>query len=271
MDALSWARLQDCSLILHEKTFDHNKDANWHHEDLVFDDHDLFLCCEGSARFTLPDRTIVLRPGDMFLLGAGTHFSSRIVECTRFRAFAQHFEFRLYGAVDFFAAIHYEPVVRVNDIDMDARCFRTFYAGRRSGTWPMVSESLFLYILSEFIAAAFRGRTRLLDPRFEPVLRIVEALSRGYARKEILDEALRHRRYSMRHTTALFKEATGVTPRQYLEDVRLTHARRLLSQGYSVKESGLAVGFEDEAYFGKVFRKVTGSTPGAYRRRAFPF
>ena len=63
----------------------------------------------------------------------------------------------------------------------------------------------------------------------------------------------------------VFKANMGKTIFLYLNEIRMHHAMELLSTT-SMKISAVAhrVGYEDEGYFGKVFRKYTGVTPGQY-------
>ena len=57
-----------------------------------------------------------------------------------------------------------------------------------------------------------------------------------------------------------FAEHTGLAPHQYWLELRLVRARNLLSQtSLTVKEAARKVGFEDEHYFCRLFRKKTGS------------
>jgi AraC family transcriptional regulator, arabinose operon regulatory protein len=58
----------------------------------------------------------------------------------------------------------------------------------------------------------------------------------------------------------------GTSPMQYLRTVRVEAAKRLLvTIETPVGEVAAQVGFEDPLYFSRVFRKVTGKSPTAYR------
>jgi AraC-like DNA-binding protein len=66
-----------------------------------------------------------------------------------------------------------------------------------------------------------------------------------------------------------FANHTGLSPHQYLLELRLVRARNLLSEtALTVKEVGRRSGFEDEHYFSRLFRKKVGVTPGLWRSRA---
>ena len=64
-----------------------------------------------------------------------------------------------------------------------------------------------------------------------------------------------------------FAKATGMTPIEYCRAVRIARARELLEGGdASQKQIAQSLGYKDIASFARVFRKATGSAPGAYRK-----
>jgi AraC-like DNA-binding protein len=63
-----------------------------------------------------------------------------------------------------------------------------------------------------------------------------------------------------------FKSAYGVTYVEYVARYRVVQAKRLLSNpAMSIADAAAAVGFTDPSYFTRVFRRVTGLSPSAYR------
>lgn len=73
---------------------------------------------------------------------------------------------------------------------------------------------------------------------------------------------------SPRTFTRHFKLATGETPVGYLHRLRINAARHLLENELkSIRQVCEAVGYEDVAYFRRLFRRHTGSSPRQYRER----
>ncbi len=65
-----------------------------------------------------------------------------------------------------------------------------------------------------------------------------------------------------------FKSATGETPLAYLQRLRTEAAKRMLEEDrLTIQEVGLAVGYEDVAFFRGLFKRHVGLTPRAYRER----
>jgi len=71
------------------------------------------------------------------------------------------------------------------------------------------------------------------------------------------------------HLRRLFRQATGSTPVDYLSELRVAEAKRLLKNGdLCVKEVAALVGIPDPYYFSRVFKRVTGGRPSSYLNNA---
>lgn len=68
------------------------------------------------------------------------------------------------------------------------------------------------------------------------------------------------------HLFRLFKKETGMSVQEYINDCRISKACiMLLDETIAVKDVAYSVGFSDQMYFSKVFKKVMGITPTQYR------
>ncbi|NOU87986.1 helix-turn-helix domain-containing protein [Paenibacillus sp. LMG 31460] len=65
----------------------------------------------------------------------------------------------------------------------------------------------------------------------------------------------------------MFKQRYGISPHQYLINMRVNHAKELLANTeLSLESIALYCGFADLHHFSKMFKKRTGSTPGEHRK-----
>ena len=65
----------------------------------------------------------------------------------------------------------------------------------------------------------------------------------------------------------LFKGYTGFAPAKYIQELRIQHAKELLTNtNLSMKEIAFESGFENSEYFFTAFKNVTGYTPVRYRK-----
>lgn len=71
--------------------------------------------------------------------------------------------------------------------------------------------------------------------------------------------------------TEKVKSYTGFSPLNYLINIRISEAVKLLKQpNVNVTEIALATGFYSSQHFSTTFKKLTGHTPGEFRKRSLP-
>lgn len=71
---------------------------------------------------------------------------------------------------------------------------------------------------------------------------------------------------SLSYLNEAVKEATGFTVSYWIQHEILLEAKRLLYySGGSVKEIAHELGYDDHAYFSRLFKRAVGKTPGAFR------
>ena len=76
--------------------------------------------------------------------------------------------------------------------------------------------------------------------------------------------------YSETYFNKIFRREFGITPKQYILELRLEEARRLLEE-WNVKPSWLfaELGFSDHSTFIMQFKRKFGLTPKEYRNRSW--
>ncbi|MGO9308370.1 MAG: helix-turn-helix domain-containing protein [Spirochaetia bacterium] len=64
---------------------------------------------------------------------------------------------------------------------------------------------------------------------------------------------------------SVFKSYTAMTPYQYFISIKIRKAKELLESGdWSIKEVAFRLGFDDQYYFSRLFRKKTGIAPSRW-------
>jgi transcriptional regulator GlxA family with amidase domain len=82
--------------------------------------------------------------------------------------------------------------------------------------------------------------------------------------EEMIERSGRARRTLERR----FKKATDLTPLKYVQNLRISEARRKLERtNLPVEKIGFEVGYENTAFFRRLFKRITRLTPSAYRRK----
>ena len=61
-----------------------------------------------------------------------------------------------------------------------------------------------------------------------------------------------------------------MTPREYINQLKIREARKLLREGHSITETAMELGFSSSSYFAVLFKKITLYTPQEYRKKNNP-
>jgi len=93
-------------------------------------------------------------------------------------------------------------------------------------------------------------------------------LNQNYAQADPVADAMARSGLTERTFMRRFREATKHTPLGYVQLLRVEDAKRRLERtDASIETIGWQVGYEDGAFFRRLFKRITGVTPGHYRRR----
>jgi AraC family transcriptional activator of pobA len=96
--------------------------------------------------------------------------------------------------------------------------------------------------------------------------RIADFIGEHYTRAPSLTEAANAARLSKSRLCALIRQYTGSTFNALIREMRLDEAReRLVLTDDSISKVAYTVGYNDEKYFLRAFKKSVGMTPSTYR------
>ncbi|MDD4754297.1 MAG: AraC family transcriptional regulator, partial [Desulfitobacteriaceae bacterium] len=99
------------------------------------------------------------------------------------------------------------------------------------------------------------------------VEKAVQYVQENYHQELSLEDVARQVFLSPCYFSRLFKQVKGWSFSEYLTQVRMEEARRLLLHtDLLVSEIAARVGYRDARYFSQVFKKTEGTTPVSYRR-----
>lgn len=100
----------------------------------------------------------------------------------------------------------------------------------------------------------------------DAVRKVMDYVKRNYAKKLTLEEIARNAYLSRAYLSSIFKEETGESLSSYINRVRIDKSRSLLlDPSISLVEVANRCGFEDQSYFTRVFKRITGVSPKRYR------
>ncbi|WP_256988994.1 AraC family transcriptional regulator [Bacillus sp. EB106-08-02-XG196] len=121
----------------------------------------------------------------------------------------------------------------------------------------------------EFIMECYRFTKNLNSANQEmpePMLRVITYLQQQYGEYISVEKMAAIAGLSSYYFIKQFRKYTNTTPSQYLTKVRIKKASEMLRHtDLSIKDIAAKTGYENANYFNKVFRKITGFSPGEFR------
>lgn len=98
---------------------------------------------------------------------------------------------------------------------------------------------------------------------------ILEFLQNNCNRSLTLEELAEYLHFNASYASDLFRKRFGKSFIPYVTDMRMETAKSLLKSGrFKVYEVAEQVGYQDEKYFQKIFKKCVGCTPKEYQRQS---
>jgi transcriptional regulator GlxA family with amidase domain len=100
------------------------------------------------------------------------------------------------------------------------------------------------------------------------ILSAQEWLSKKFATAHPVEAVIQRSKLAERTFKRRFASATGLSPIDYVQRLRIEDAKRRLERtDAGIDELSWRVGYEDAAFFRRVFKRLTGMAPAAYRKR----
>jgi len=168
------------------------------------------------------------------------------------------------------------PVIHMKDLKDVTRLYRNIEVTLKHSSYPELAEleagGLLRMLLKQF------GEANASKLNFDPTGDIADIdrqikqatrwISLQYAQQISIENLSRNLGYHRTHLSKMFKQATGLSPMQFLLKVRMERAAELLQGGMrlSIEQVASSVGYGDALYFSKQFRKWYGCSPTEYRK-----
>ena len=102
----------------------------------------------------------------------------------------------------------------------------------------------------------------------ELVKKVQKNIEEYYSEVETIEEIIKDIPSSRRNIVRRFKQITGIPPIEYLQQIRIESAKKLLEQtNQNINEVINTTGYTDPKSFRKTFNKIVGMTPLEYRKK----
>lgn len=148
-------------------------------------------------------------------------------------------------------------------------CFKQML---ESGQMPKSKEIRLLGLLYLFLSQLIEENKQPLAPekdinrKEQYAKKIAEFIEINYSRKISIREIARYVGLDRSYMGTIFKEHFNTSPQDYLINFRLNKACDLMKNpGLSIGDVSRSVGYDDPLLFSKMFKKIKGMSPKAYR------
>lgn len=238
--------------------------------------HDLIICLSGSGVYQVGDDNaqVVLRPGQAMLIPAytrfrGAHGGGEDV----YTGVAQHFTLELFGRGDLIHLMELKRAIDLPNWDILGPLVGHYRQTAMVGNTTLVQHHQFMVILLAFLETAFVAwRTADETPHSQDNLSVQIMLVAARLSSDPLGsgvaEALKTVPFNHDYFRRAFKDRMGYTPQKFRELKRMEFAANRLGQGLTVKSVALELGYSDQYFFSRMFKRYLGANPSSYRERS---
>lgn len=228
-----------------------------------------FIVCAGAGELEYGGQTWALKAGDCVFLDCRRPYAHRTGPQLWQLRWVHFTGPNLHAVYQKYAERGGRPVLHPADPEPWQAVWQRLYelAGSEDHIRDMrLCESL-TALLTLLMAESWNPGAGRATPGKQSVQHIKDYLDRNFTAGIRLDDLAAKFYINKFYLTRVFKEQFGLSVQQYLQQVRVTHAKELLRfSDQTVEQIAAACGMPDPNYFARVFRRVEGVSPSVYRK-----
>ena len=131
-----------------------------------------------------------------------------------------------------------------------------------------VASQVFMIHLHDSVQTAYSIFMLQKDHADQAIKDVQEKIELNFHQSLSVENLALEAHMSVRNFIRRFKKAVGNSPLEYIQRVRIEAAKKSLIENHeSIEQVCLSVGYDDLSAFRKVFKRLTGTTPSAYRKK----
>ncbi len=268
-----------------------NLDSTWDHDNVISAFSRLYLVVKGSGKMFHSYEEVDLRPGVLYLVPSFTY--SRYRCNSNLELYYIHFleevgdGLSMYDLRDFF----YEIAIT----DFELQCIKRLiqlhpkrglknddpriYDNRNiitklekeynalPASKLLETQGILTFLISKFILNNPSNKTQVRSDFYEVLNHINEHLHEPLTVKDLAAKFS----LSADHFSRVFQQKFGMRPSKYIQTVRIERSETLLlTTKNTLAQIAEKTGWESVSYYTRIFKKVTGKTPGQFRKNRTP-
>lgn len=231
----------------------------------------LIFCTEGKGWYEIMGNHFDVKQNQYIIIPPGVPYSFGADENDPWTIYWLHFQGKL--TKEFLPKSHEPKTIIPNEysrLQDRLRLFEEIYSSFSMGYIKeyMIYASMCLYnFLASFIyIEQFRHIMIPTQMEYPFSARVIHYMHENVNRNITLKEIAAHFKYSPSHFSSLFLKETNVSPMNYFARIKIQKACEYIElTNMKLNEVAAHLGYEDPAYFSRIFTKVMGCSPSSYR------
>ncbi len=225
----------------------------------IFPYHRIYLITEGTASFKLSNSTkIKMEKNKLYLV------SPFLIQSSEINANNSHFYLHFKSdntSIDPFEyyAIDLCANANENDVFYFKEIFK--YYNKDDIQSQLKTKAYFALLLSKFFT---NSHPNSVNTKLFPIIKYInENITNKITSKQLAEKF----GYNDAYFSSMFSKAFNISVTKYITNKKIIYARQLLAnKNASIKEISDNLGFANEFYFNRVFKKIAGVTPGKWQK-----
>ena len=237
--------------------FNNSEENNWH------DDLEIQLCTEGSGMVWLDGKKVPFNKNDIVVVNSNViHYTGTATEMTYSCMIVSSDFCKKVGLAGF----DFSPLIQSAIITEMFQKLVTIYSYTTVPYRIARLNQMLLNILLELAEHHSIRKDAISEAKYlDKIKATIVFIRKNYNRKITLDEIARAVLHDKYNLCRKFKNLTGQTIVQNINNYRCIKAIDYLNAGYTVAQAASLCGFENLSFFTETFKKYTGRLPSSYK------
>ncbi len=240
----------------------------WHDLDFTPEFSRFYFIIDGEGMLALDGVTYDPKPNQLFLLPAGRLQSYATISEHTFEKYWCHFRATI-GGINLFQLLHTPVYIDVVDKESLIQKFKTMMTLYNKKDYYSIFklQSLLIELIAYFIEQADQNQVYLkVSSSMEKINSVLTYIEDRLSTSFTIEQLAEISHYHPNHLLRVFKQFTGCSPIQYINQRRMATAKNLLiSSDESIAQISESLGMEPH-YFSRMFKEETGYSPSLFRK-----
>lgn len=234
------------------------------------DGYIIIYCADGKGKLTInKQEKYNIKSNDLIIIPSGTAHQYEANEIHPWSIYWFHIAgSRVAELFQTSELIQYVQPIQASDAETFIRLFHTCYdlLSSRINVQGLIHAA---HTLRFLISQIGLSQKKIKDEKSEAYLdKAILFMQQRIEEQLSLSELANHIGVSRQHLNYIFRKSSGTTPIYFFLSLKMQRACQMLdATNFSVKEVSNSLGIDDPFYFSRLFKKIIGMSPKAYRNQ----